>query len=91
MFIEKGHQILPHAGSRCGWPVNTAGIYLCFAYELKSWVMRAPANVLTKFVETQNVLLKKQVWKTRQQLSHQQQLKELRKREYVRFLKTLLS
>lgn len=66
-------------------------IYFYFAYELKSWIMRAFANHQTKFVETQNVFLKKRVWKTRQQFSHQQQMKELRKRVYKKFLKTPLS
>lgn len=53
--------------------------------------MRAFAHLQTTSVETQNIFPKIQVWKITQQLSYQQQLKELRKRAYKRFLKIPLS
>lgn len=53
--------------------------------------MRAFAYLQTKSVETQNVFPKICVWKTAQQLSYQQQLKELRKRAYKRLLNIALS
>lgn len=53
--------------------------------------MRAFAYLQTKSVETQNVFPKICVWKTTQQLSYQQQLKELRKRAYKRLLNIALS